>query len=132
MVVPDGEACGRSDPATIARRLQAELPFMATEEILMAMVQAGGDRQTLHEAIRVHSQAAAHQVKAVGADNDLLARLRADPLFGPVRDSLDDLTDPCRFVGRAPEQVRGFLETELRPALRPWSEQLQMTAELKV
>ncbi len=119
-------------PATIARRLQAELPFMATEEILMAMVQAGGDRQTLHEAIRVHSQAAAHQVKCAGADNDLLARLRADPLFGPIHDSLDALTDPRRFVGRAPEQVRRFLETDLRPALEPWADQLGMAAELEV
>ncbi len=119
-------------PATIRRRLDAELPFMATEEILMAMVQAGGDRQELHELIRVHSQAAARRVKVEGADNDLLERLRADPAFAAVHGTLDSLTDPARFVGRAPEQVGIFLAAELRPALSRWTAQLDRTAELKV
>ncbi len=119
-------------PATIRRRLDAELPFMATEELLMAMVQAGADRQEVHEAIRVHSQAAAQRVKSEGADNDLLERLRQDPTFAPIHPSLDALTDPSRFVGRAPEQVQIFLERELRPALAVWGDQLDLTAELKV
>ena len=119
-------------PATIRRRLDAELPFMATEEILMAMVQAGGDRQELHESIRVHSQAAAHRVKAEGADNDLLERLRQDPTYAPIHATLDSLTDPSRFVGRAPEQVRTFLAQELHPALVRWQDALDRTTELKV
>jgi adenylosuccinate lyase len=119
-------------PATIRRHLDAELPFMATEEILMAMVQAGGDRQSLHESIRVHSQAAAYRVKAEGADHDLLERLRQDPEYAPIHGTLDSLTDPSRFVGRAPEQVGFFLAQELRPALARWQDALDRTAELKV
>lgn len=93
---------------------------MATEEILMAMVQAGGDRQDLHEAIRVHSQEAAAQVKRLGKPNDLLDRLRSDPRFAPVHDQLDQLLDPARFVGRAPQQVARFVAEEAEPAIAPW------------
>ncbi len=107
-------------PAVIEARLRSELPFMATEEILMAMVQAGGDRQDLHEYIRVHSQEAAAQVKRHGRPNDLLDRIRADPHFAPVHGQLDALLDPARFVGRAPEQVEDFLATEAEPAIAPW------------
>lgn len=107
-------------PAVIDARLRAELPFMATEEILMAMVQAGGDRQDLHELIRVHSQEAAAQVKRHGRPNDLLDRLRADDAFAPVHDQLDTLLDPARFVGRAPQQVEDFLTAEAEPAIAPW------------
>jgi adenylosuccinate lyase len=107
-------------PAVIEARLRSELPFMATEEILMAMVQAGGDRQDLHELIRVHSQEAAAQVKRHGRPNDLLDRIRADPHFAPVHDQLDDLLEPARFVGRAPEQVADFLAAEAEPAIAPW------------
>ncbi len=107
-------------PAVIASRLRSELPFMATEEILMAMVQAGGDRQDLHEAIRVHSQEAAAQVKRLGKPNDLLDRLRSDPRFAPVHDQLDQLLDPARFVGRAPQQVARFVAEEAEPAIAPW------------
>ncbi len=102
-------------PKMIARHIEAELPFMATENILMAAVRAGGDRQTLHEAIRTHSQAAAHEVKTEGRDNDLLARLRADPLFKDV--DIDAELEPARFVGRAPEQVDAFLSEHVAPIL---------------
>ncbi len=95
--------------------LRAELPFLATESILMAAVQAGGDRQTLHEQIRVHSQAAAAQVKQLGRPNDLLDRLRKDPAFSQV--DLDRLTDPAAFVGRAPQQVGEFLAEVVEPRL---------------
>jgi len=105
-------------PKTIRRNLDAELPFMATEEILMAGVQAGGDRQELHEAIRRHSQAAAQRVKAEGGDNDLLARLAADPAFAKVRDRLRLALRPERFVGRAPGQVSEFLRDVAGPAVR--------------
>lgn len=96
-------------PKVIERRLQEQLPFLATEEILMAGVQAGGDRQDLHERIRQHSRAAAHAVKAEGRANPLLQLVAADPAFAAIRERLDDLLDPQRFVGRAAEQVDEFL-----------------------
>lgn len=118
-------------PAVIARRVASELPFMATENIIMAMVRAGQDRQDVHEWIRVHSMDAAAQVKLHGRDNDLLDRVRADPAFAPIHDQLDALLDPTTFVGRAPEQVVEFLDAEVAPALKPWGA-LGDSAELKV
>jgi adenylosuccinate lyase len=104
-------------PKVIAKHLRAELPFMATETILMAGVRAGGDRQTLHEAIRQHSMAAAARVKEEGLDNDLMERLAGDPVFAALAGSLDGLLDPAAFVGRAPEQVDDFLVAEVQPLL---------------
>jgi len=101
----------------IKRHLEAELPFMASETILLAAVAAGGDRQTLHEAIRRHSLAAGARVKDQGLDNDLLARIAADPLFAAVRGQLHALCEPSRFVGRAPQQVEEFLEQEVAPLI---------------
>jgi len=100
-------------PKVIARNLEAELPFMATENILMAAVAAGGDRQELHERIRRHSQAAAHVVKEQGGTNDLLERLAADEAFAGV--DLAAALDPSQFVGRAPEQVDEFIEGVVEP-----------------
>jgi len=100
-------------PKVIAKNLGEELPFMATEEILMAGVQAGGDRQELHEQIRVHSQAAAQQVKEHGRANDLLDRLKRDPAFASV--DLSKALDARRFVGRAPEQVDRFIANIIEP-----------------
>ena len=119
-------------PAIIARRLRSELPFMATEEILMAMVQAGGDRQDLHERIRVHSVAAAAAVKERGEDNDLLDRIRADDHFAPVHDRLDDLMDASRFVGLAPQQVERFLTGHIDPLLAEWRGRLERGQGLRV
>jgi adenylosuccinate lyase len=102
-------------PKMIARHIEAELPFMATENILMAGVKAGGDRQTLHEAIRRHSQAAAHVVKIEGGRNDLIERLKADPVFADV--DIDAELEPSRFIGRAPEQVDEFLAAHTQPLL---------------
>jgi adenylosuccinate lyase len=104
-------------PAVIARRVQQELPFMATEALLMAGVKAGGDRQILHERLRVHAMAAAQEVKETGA-NDLLDRVMADPMFAPVKAELPDLCAPQRFVGRAPQQVEDYLTTVVYPLLR--------------
>jgi adenylosuccinate lyase len=115
-------------PAIIARRVASELPFMATENLIMAMVRRGADRQDVHEAIRVHSLAAAAEVKQRGRDNDLLDRVRADPFFAPIHDDLDALLDPATFVGRAPEQVHAFLEHEVRPALKPWADRTTTSA----
>eukprot|EP00741_Cyanophora_paradoxa_P006840 tig00001052_g6615.t1 len=104
-------------PKIVERHLEAELPFMATENILMAAVKAGGDRQELHESIRQHSVAAGARVKDEGEDNDLLDRIRADAVFAPVKDRLDELCDPRQFVGRAPEQVEEYLSAEVDPLL---------------
>ncbi len=111
-------------PQVIARNLAAELPFMATENILMAAVQAGGDRQELHEAIRTHSMAAAEQVKARGKDNDLLDRLKKDPMFAAIKDKMDDILDPSAFVGRAPEQTEEFLQNHVEPTLKKLESEL--------
>ena len=91
---------------------------MATENIMMDAVKAGGDRQELHERIRVHSQAAGNRVKAEGADNDLLKRIAADPAFATVADSLDKSLDPARYVGRAPQQVEEFLAEVVAPVIQ--------------
>jgi len=102
-------------PNVIAKHVAAELPFMATENIMMAAVEAGGNRQDLHEAIREHSMEAGRRVKEEGADNDLLERLKKDPIFAKV--DIDQLVDPRAFVGRAPEQVTDFLNDVVRPLL---------------
>jgi len=94
-------------PAVIGAHIRAELPFMASENILMAGVQAGGDRQELHERIRLHSHAAAKQVKGEGKPNDLIERIKGDPAFASL--DIDTLLDPSAFVGRAPQQVDDFL-----------------------
>ena len=104
-------------PAVIRQRLTLELPFMATEVILMDCVKAGGDRQELHEAIREHSMAAGRRVKEEGASNDLLLRIAADPLFASVHDKLELLVDPMQFVGRSPQQVDEFIAECIDPIL---------------
>jgi adenylosuccinate lyase len=119
-------------PAVIARHLREELPFMATENVIMAMVKAGGDRQATHERIRVLSREAAAEVKEHGRDNDLIARIRADAFFAPIHAKLDALLDPATFVGRAPEQVDRFLDDEVAPALRPYTSHLGGTSQLEV
>ncbi|KAH9477212.1 Phosphoribosylglycinamide formyltransferase [Psilocybe cubensis] len=104
-------------PKVIARRISQELPFMATENVIMALVKKGGDRQEAHEKIRVLSHEAGHQVKQLGLENDLIERIRADPYFDPIKDDLDSLLDPSSFIGRAPQQVDSFLEKWVKPAL---------------
>lgn len=116
-------------PNVIARRVAAELPFMATENILMAAVKAGGDRQLLHEAIRVHSMDAARRIKEEGGDNDLLDRIKADPAFAAIRDRIDQLVDPHSFVGRAPEQVEEFVDQRVRPLLARHAAELSAGGE---
>jgi adenylosuccinate lyase len=102
-------------PAVIARRVAAELPFMATEELIVRAVQAGGDRQVAHEVIRKHSQAAARALKDGAESNDLLDRLSKDKSFGVKLKDLEGAIDPKRFVGRAPEQVDEFLRDVMTP-----------------
>jgi adenylosuccinate lyase len=105
-------------PAVIKKHLDEELPFMATENILMYCVrEKGGDRQTLHEAIREHSVKAAEQVKLYGRPNDLLGRILADKTFGLTEEELEKLTDPATFTGMAEHQTEKFLRDEVRPVL---------------
>ncbi|KAF7970340.1 hypothetical protein HWV62_24302 [Athelia sp. TMB] len=104
-------------PKVIERRIAQELPFMATENLIMALVKKGGDRQEAHEKIRVLSHEAGHQVKQLGLQNDLIDRVRADPYFDPIKDELDELLKPESFIGRAPEQVDTFLKEWVEPAL---------------
>lgn len=105
-------------PKVVRARLMAELPFMATENIMMSAVKKGGDRQELHERLRVHSQAASRVVKEEGGQNDLLDRVAADPLFGLTRAELEALLKPEDFTGRAPQQVTEYLENVIAPVLR--------------
>lgn len=104
-------------PRVIARHLADELPFLATEEILMAAVRAGGDRQDLHERIRQHSRAAVAAMRAEGKANPLLDLLAADPAFAAVAPSFSSLLQPARFIGRSPEQVDSFLRQEIEPRI---------------
>lgn len=119
-------------PAVIRRRIDAELPFMATENLMMAMVRHGADRQDVHWRIRVHSLAAAAEVKERGHDNDLLDRIRADEAFAPIHAELDALLDPSAFIGRAPEQVDAYLRSEVEPALARWASAESGASDLRV
>ncbi|MEO8337326.1 MAG: adenylosuccinate lyase, partial [bacterium] len=104
-------------PARIRRRLMDELPFMATEELIVRAVRTGDGRQEVHERIRQHSIAAARALKDGAPNNDLLDRIAADSTFGISREELESTMDPSRFVGRAPEQVDEFLAEVVEPLL---------------
>ncbi len=104
-------------PKVIARHIEEELPFMATENIIMACVKKGGDRQELHEKIRTHSMEAARQVKMEGNKNDLIQRIASDKSFGLSAEELKELLDVKTFVGRAPEQVIEFNAEWVKPLL---------------
>jgi len=117
-------------PKVIAAHVAAELPFMATENVLMAAVKAGGNRQELHEKIRLYSMAAASQVKQFGKPNDLIARLRADISFAKV--DFEKVLNPKSYVGRAPQQVNEFLKDIVTPLLRKYRKKLNRKVELKV
>ncbi len=116
-------------PNVIRRNLEAEMPFMATETILMAAVRAGGDRQKLHESIRKHSMQAVRRIKQEGAANDLLERIAEDPDFAMVRDQLGKLTAADTFVGRAPQQVVAFLQNDVDPLLEAWQNSVTHPSE---
>jgi adenylosuccinate lyase len=117
-------------PRTIEAAVMAELPFMVTEEILMAAVRAGGDRQELHERIRQHSQEAARQVKQHGRPNDLIDRLQADPAFSGL--NFAQIISPSAYVGRAPEQCEQFVDRIVGPVRCKYSNELGKGGELKV
>ena len=114
-------------PKTIEKHLNEELPFMATEEILMAGVKAGGDRQDLHERIRVHSQAAAAEVKQQGLPNDLISRLQQDDGFTGI--DLAGALDAKKYIGRAPQQIDAFISEQIEPVRQRYSSELGGDAE---
>ena len=119
-------------PKVIEKRLMSELPFMATENIMMDAVKAGGDRQELHERIRELSMEAGRNVKVEGKDNNLLELIAADPSFNLSLEELKKTMDPMRYVGRAPEQVEEFLNEVIRPILEENRDCLGMKAEINV
>lgn len=119
-------------PRVIEAHLRAELPFMATENILMNAVSAGGDRQELHEKIRVHSMEAARQVKEEGLSNDLLQRIANDEAFGLSLEQLESLMNPEGFTGRAEQQTEEFLDEQVAPILIEYRKLLGMSDEVKV
>lgn len=117
-------------PAVIETNTRAELPFMATENIIMAGVKAGGDRQVLHEVIRKHSMAAGEQVKIYGKPNDLIERLKADQACANI--DIDSLLDPRTFVGRAPQQVDEFIDEVVTPIRPEYGELIKESQDLKI
>ena len=116
----------------IEKHLMAELPFMATENIMMDAVKAGGDRQELHERIRQLSMEAGKHVKEKGLDNNLLELIAADPTFGLSLEELEKTMDPSRYVGRAPKQVEEFLDEVICPLLQENEDLLGIRAEILI
>ena len=119
-------------PKVIEKRLRSELPFMATENIMMDAVKAGGDRQELHEKIRELSMEAGRNVKVEGKDNNLLELIAADPAFNMTLEDLQKTMDPAKYTGRAAVQVDNFLKKVVNPVLEANKELLGMTAEINV
>ncbi|EEX20856.1 adenylosuccinate lyase [Blautia hansenii DSM 20583] len=119
-------------PKVIEKRLRSELPFMATENIMMDAVKAGGDRQELHERIRELSMEAGRNVKVEGKDNNLLELIAADPAFNMTLEDLQKTMDPAKYTGRAAVQVDNFLKKVVHPVLEANKELLGMTAEINV
>ena len=116
----------------IYKHMMSELPFMATENIMMDAVKAGGDRQELHEKIRVLSMEAGKNVKQEGKENNLLELIAADPAFNMTLEELQNNMDPAKYVGRAPIQVEAFLKNVIQPVLDANKELLGVTAEITV
>lgn len=117
-------------PNVISAHIAAELPFMATENILMAAVKTGGNRQKLHERIRVHSHTAAEQVKKFGKANDLIERLKKDSAFAKV--DFKKVLTPADYIGRAPQQVDEFIIKNVKPALKKYRGKIRKKTELNV
>ena len=119
-------------PKVIEKRLMSELPFMATENIMMDAVKAGGDRQELHERIRELSMEAGRNVKVEGKENNLLELIAADAAFNLSPEDLQKTMDPAKYVGRAKEQVDAFLQKVIRPILEEHREMLGVKAVINV
>ena len=119
-------------PKVIEKRLMSELPFMATENIMMDAVKAGGDRQELHEKIRKLSMEAGRNVKEKGLDNNLLELIAADPSFNLTLEELQKTMDPSKYTGRSEEQVEEFIGDIVKPVLEENKDVLGLTAEINV
>ncbi len=119
-------------PKVIHQRVMNELPFMATENIMMSAVKRGGDRQELHERIRTHSMAAGKRIKEQGLDNDLIDRIAADPLFGMTRAEIEAELEPQNYIGRCPSQVDEFIRACVRPAIAPFLDGEEMQVEINL
>ena len=119
-------------PKMIEKHIMAELPFMSTEYIIMECVKNGGDRQELHERIRVHSMEAGKNVKVEGKDNDLMERIINDKYFNLDKERLLEILSPKNFIGFAPEQTEEFVKTEVQPILEEYKDRLGMEAVLRV
>lgn len=119
-------------PKVIEQRLMSELPFMATENIMMDAVRKGGNRQDLHERIRVHSLEAGRMVKVEGKKNDLIERIAADEMFGVTLEELNEILKPEKYVGCAPMQVEEFLKNEVAPVLEAHKDDEEMDNEINV
>ena len=117
-------------PKTVEHNLAKELPYMETENIMMRAVEAGGDRQDLHERIRVHSREVAQRVNAEGKPNDMIERLKNDPVFSAVE--FDTEINPLDFVGRAPEQVDDFIQDQVAPIRERYSNSDSLSVEVHV
>ena len=116
----------------IAKHIRAELPFMATENIMMACVKAGGNRQELHERIRVLSMEAGKNVKVEGGENNLIDLIKKDEMFKPVWDSIDEILDAKNFIGRAPSQTVEFIENEIQPILNKHADLLGAKGDVRI
>ena len=119
-------------PKVIESHLMNELPFMATENIMMDAAKRGADRQELHEHVRVHSMAASKVIKEEGGENDLLERIANDPIFGVTLDELKGIVDPHKYVGRAPRQTEIFLHDVVKPILDRYADTETETAEINL
>ena len=108
-------------PKVIEKNLLREMPFMATENIMMAAVKAGGNRQEIHEAIRVHSHATIREIKESGMNNTLLEKIKHDKLFAPITNDIDKIINPDDFIGRAPDQVKEFISNDISPILEKYA-----------
>ncbi len=117
---------------TINKHIMAELPFMSTEVILMECVKAGGDRQELHEKIRVHSMEASKMVKQFGKDNDLIERIKNDKSFEAINDKIDSILDPKNFIGRAKEQTIEYINEVINPILQENKKVLGLNGQVNV
>ena len=119
-------------PKVIHQHVMNELPFMATENIMMSAVKRGGNRQELHEQIRMHSMAAGKRIKEEGLENDLIDRIAADPMFGLTREEIMSELDPQRYIGRSPEQVDDFLQNEVNPRISKYLDDADVTVEINL
>lgn len=116
----------------INRHIMEELPFMATEYIIMEEVKAGGDRQEIHETIRVHSMEASKKVKMEGMENDLIARIMNDSSLKMDKSKIAEVMDPKNFIGFAPVQTEEFIKNEVQPVLDKYADLIGLEADLKV